>query len=197
MPDADETVIEYLGIIKDEIDNSLRIITDLLDFSRTKKPRINPVSVTALVEQSLGKCVVPGNIRTFTDIPDELPNVKADTFQMTKVLNNIITNAVQAMPEGGELHIKASLSREAESKDDSEGSGFVKIAISDMGTGISPENMEKLFIPLFTTKTKGIGLGLIVCKNLVEANGGSIDVESHPGEGTTFIIMIPSSGGTH
>jgi len=73
--------------------------------------------------------------------------------------------------------------------------GFVEISVVDTGEGISPENMEKLFQPLFTTKTKGIGLGLVVCKNLIEANGGRIDVESRSGIGTTFTIILPCEKG--
>ena len=189
MPGADDTVKEYLGIIRDEIDNSLRIITDLLDFSHTKGPQISPIDVNAMVDQSLDKCGIPGNIKTFTDIPDTLPFIEVDMFQGIQVLENIITNAVQAMPEGGELYIKVV--QVSGGRDQESGAGFVEISIEDTGTGISPENMEKLFQPLFTTKARGIGLGLVVCKKLVEAIGGGIRVESHPGKGTTFIILLP------
>ena len=74
---------------------------------------------------------------------------------------------------------------------------FVGISVIDSGAGIAPENMEKLFLPLFTTKAKGIGLGLVVCKNLVAANGGKIEVESAPGKGTTFTVILPIEGEKH
>jgi PAS domain S-box-containing protein len=203
MSDADETVKEYLDMIKQEIDNSERIIIDLLDFARTRTPQVASVTPGALVNKSLGKCHIPENISIKTDISDALPRVSVDPFQMNQVLQNLIANAVQAMPEGGVLSISAR--RESGVRSQESGSGsklntqhskldgdFVGISISDTGKGISPENMEKLFQPLFTTKTKGIGLGLVVCKNLVEANGGRIEVESKLGEGTTFKVLLPS-----
>jgi len=220
MPDADDIVKEYLDIIKHEIDNSQQIITDLLDFARTKKPQASPVAINELIIKVLGKCIIPGNIDVQTDIPDALPEVNIDPFQMGQVLRNLITNAVQAMPKGGVLRISARpvsgskfevSSGEPEIGDHpqrgeriQEGAvsepetlnfklqtGFIEISITDTGSGISPENMEKLFQPLFTTKTKGIGLGLTICKNIVEANGGRIEVESRLDSGTTFTITLP------
>jgi len=182
MTDADDMVKEYLDIIKQEIDNSQRIIADLLDFARTKTPQIVPVTINTLVTKVLGKCTIPENIDMQTDIPDALPEVNVDPFQMCQVLQNLIINAIQAMPEGGSLHINAHQGQDP---------GFIEIMVSDTGEGISPENMEKLFQPLFTTKTKGIGLGLVVCKNLVEANRGRIGVTSELGEGTTFRVVLP------
>ena len=89
------------------------------------------------------------------------------------------------MPNGGSLQLAARLVSGNE----------MEISVTDTGEGISPENRKKLFQPLFTTKAKGIGLGLVVCKNLVEANGGRIEVESEPGKGTTFAVLLPVEGG--
>ena len=199
MTDADDIVKEYLDIIQHEIDNSERIITDLLDFARTKTPQMTPITVSALVTQSFGKCILPENIDVQTDIPDTLPRLNVDPFQMGQVLQNLITNAVQAMPNGGALQISArlvsSFKFQVSEKENLEPDGdFVEISVSDTGEGIPSENMEKLFQPLFTTKTKGIGLGLVVCKNLVEANGGRIEVESMIGEGTIFLVILPVWG---
>ena len=194
LPDADSNVREYLNIIRQEIDNSLQIITDLLDFSRTKPARMILVPIDAWVDQSFGRCTLPENITVKTDIQDGLPLVNMDLFQMTQVLQNLITNAVQAMPDGGRLEIVAGLDRRWDTRAAASGrhaQEVVKIRVKDTGTGISPEHMAKLFQPLFTTKAKGIGLGLVVCKNLVEANGGAISVESRDGRGTTFTIVIP------
>jgi signal transduction histidine kinase len=198
LPDADDVVKEYLGIISQEINNSQRIISDLLDFARTKTPQIVPVAVNTLVIQALGKCAIPENIAVQTDIPDILPQVNADPFQIGQVLQNLITNAVQAMPGGGALRIGAHLAQGPEReklepstlKLETDGD-FIEITVTDTGEGISPENMEKLFSPLFTTKTKGIGLGLVVCKNLTEANGGAIVAVSKSGEGATFTFTLP------
>ena len=192
LPDADDMVMEYLDIIQREIDNSLKIITDLLDFARTKHPRVDPVRVSQLIEQSIGQCAIPENINVKVIIPDMLEPLNVDPSQIIQVLQNLITNAVQAMPEGGLVSI---LVRKAWEKQDKcqlpLAASYAEIDVKDTGSGISPENMEKLFQPLFTTKTKGIGLGLVVCKNLVEANRGTISVDSHFGKGTTFTIRLP------
>jgi K+-sensing histidine kinase KdpD len=107
LPESDNTVREYLNMIKSEIDNSERIISDLLDFSRTKTPQVRPMTVNDLINQGLGKCTVPENVKIETNIPDSLPILKVDPFQMAQVFQNLITNAYQAMPEGGELRISA------------------------------------------------------------------------------------------
>jgi signal transduction histidine kinase len=186
LPDADETTKEYLGIIKKEIDNCLRIITDLLDFARTRPPKRTLAAVPTLVSQSLGQCAVPENIAVALHLTDILPKVNVDPLQMEQVLQNIITNAIQAMPAGGTLTIIGAENPEA---------GLVRLSISDTGAGISPEHRKKLFQPLFTTKARGIGLGLVVCKNLVAANGGTIEVESAVGEGTTFAVVLTAEKG--
>jgi len=198
LSDADQTTKEYLEIIKQEIDNSLRIISDLLDFARTKPPQRQSLAAKELVRQSLKRCSIPENVIVTVDIPEALPSLNVDPPQMGQVLTNFITNAVQAMPEGGALRIAARFAGAgiAPAKPGClEGAPpqfFVEISVTDTGTGISPENREKLFQPLFTTKTKGIGLGLVVCKNLVAANGGRIEVESEPGHETTFTVCLPA-----
>ncbi|MGA7828558.1 MAG: ATP-binding protein, partial [Geobacteraceae bacterium] len=102
------------------------------------------------------------------------------------VLQNLITNGIQAMPAGGTLTIRG----------EQDSAGTVRLEFIDTGQGISPENMKKLFQPLFTTKAKGIGLGLVVCRNLTEANSGRIEVSSKPGQGSTFAVVLPTERGT-
>jgi signal transduction histidine kinase len=209
MPDADNVVKEYLDIIKEEIDNSESIISDLLDSARNRTPQKLPAMAGELISRSLGRCAIPEKVHVETDIPDDLPAVNVDPFQMGQVLQNLITNAVQAMHAGGALTIatqrvsslKFKVAEEEEpssfkleNRNSKLNPDFIEIIISDTGAGISPENMEKLYQPLFTTKARGIGLGLVVCKNLVEANGGRIEVESELGKGTTFTIILPSMG---
>jgi signal transduction histidine kinase len=192
--DADETTKEYLGIIQHEIDNSIRIITDLLDFARTKPPQRQSVTAQELVRQSLERCGIPDDVVVTVDIPEALPRLNVDPPQMGQVLMNLITNGGQAMPNGGALHVAARLvvdTRKAEQLPLQDSAHFVAISVADTGEGITPANKKKLFQPLFTTKAKGIGLGLVVCKNLVEANGGHIGVESEMGKGTTFTVTLP------
>ncbi|MBI5075920.1 MAG: PAS domain-containing protein [Nitrospirae bacterium] len=206
LPQADETVREYLNMIKNEIDNAERIITDLLDFSRTKTPQIRSITVYELLSTSMGRCTVPENVKIETDIPDRLPLLKVDPFQITQVFQNLITNACQAMPKGGILRISAkNVVRDLGTGISEKGQTpnalttapertFIEITAADTGEGISPENMNRIFQPLFTTKAKGIGLGLIVSKRLTEVNGGTIGVDSRPGKGTTFTVMLPAEG---
>ena len=201
VPEADEIVREYLGIIGNEIDNSQRIISDLLDFTLNKTPNMKLISVHELVRQSLGRCVIPESVQMRADLPETLPRVNVDPLQMEKVFKHLAINAVQAMPEGGALRISARKVRGMRSEErgtelilEPQASflepDLVEISIEDTGVGIAPENMNKLFQPLFTTKSRGIGLGLAFTKNLTEANGGRIEVESRLGAGTTFTVIL-------
>ncbi len=197
LTDADDTVKEYLDIIKKEIDTSLRIITDLLDFARTRALQIEAVTVRRLIDESLGKYTIPENVALQTEIPDNFPLLNLDPLQMGQVLQNLIMNAIQAMPDGGTLRVSARFAgatagghAQGGDQRNSMFQDFIEISVTDTGEGISPKNMKNLFQPLFTTKAKGIGLGLVVCKNLVEANGGRIEVKSEPGAGTTFTLRL-------
>jgi PAS domain S-box-containing protein len=206
---ADEIVKEYLDIISQEIENSGRIISDILDFSRTRPPKMIPTEPYQLVTASLEKCTVPENISITVDIPESLPLLSVDPLQMGQVVQNLIINAFQAMPQGGSVQISALPLQHTRlglrgSEENSIVKGavcaepcadFVEISVADTGEGISPENMKKLFQPLFTTKARGIGLGLTICRNFTEANGGHITAESRPGEGTEFRLVLPVAGG--
>jgi signal transduction histidine kinase len=178
--DADESVKESLEMISEEVCNSAKIISDLLDFSRTRMPDREEVVVSELVAQVLEKRPPPGNVEVITEIAPDLPPVFVDPRQMGQVLGNLVTNVYQAMKEGGNLTFRARAER-----------GQVSLSVADTGCGIPPENMTRLFEPLFTTKTRGIGLGLAVSKSLVEANEGSIEVESEEGRGSTFTVKLP------
>ena len=181
LPDADETTKEYLKLIETEVRASDRIISDLLNFAQSQKAEREEVVVSDLIEQSLENISPPDNIQIRKELADDLPLLYIDPLQIKLVLVNLATNAYQAMPKGGELNIEAL-----------EENGGVTISVRDTGCGISKENLKKLFEPLFTTKTRGIGLGLAVSKTLVEANHGSIEVESDEGKGTTFRVIFPS-----
>ncbi len=180
--DADDTTREYLGIIKDEIADAERIVSDLLDAVRTKPPRPERVLVAALIGKALDKCNVPPSVTVRLDIPETLPAIRVDPAQMHQVLWNLITNGVEAMPDGGALEIGAAEDRVTKT---------VTVSIRDSGSGIKPEHQARLFQPMFTTKARRIGLGLVVVKNLTQANGGSVEVESEPGRGSTFSVSLP------
>jgi len=180
LPDADETTKEYLEIISSEVRNSEMIVSDLLDLSRIRPAEREETGVSELVDKTLEKQPPPEKVKVNTEIPSELPPVFVDPRQIGQVLDNLITNAYQAMPDGGKLIISAQAEKEK-----------VSFSITDTGCGISNENMKKIFEPLFTTRARGIGLGLAVSKNLVEVNGGSIEVESEEGKGSTFTVILP------
>ncbi len=186
LPGADTKVKEYLDVIKSEVDASGRIVSDLLDLSRSREPNTTQLEPKQLIQESLGKCLVPENITVRTELAETLHQVAVDKLQMGQVFQNLIVNAVQAMPDGGTLHIRAEENREDRG---------VKITVSDTGAGISPENLPKLFQPLFTTKARGVGLGLTVSKRNTEANGGTLTVESRVGLGTTFTVLLPAKEG--
>lgn len=181
LSDEAEKVREYLALIASEVKASEKIIDDLLGFSLKKSPARQKVSVPELIAGVLKKQALPEHVAVEVDIHDDMPALFVDGRQIEQVLCNLVANACQAMPEGGELTIQ---SRTHEKK--------VLLIIRDSGLGISQEHMQRLFEPLFTTKARGMGLGLTVSKTLVEANGGSIAVESEEGKGSTFTLTLPT-----
>jgi PAS domain S-box-containing protein len=192
-PDADEKIKKYHLIIEQEVNTAGRIINDLLDFGRIVSPDRQPVSVPELLQRVLTRFPLPTSVQVQLRIPARLPKVFADPLHLEQVLGNLTTNAGQAMKEGGTLTISVRSSRPPASFALPPGLCLM-IAIKDTGTGISPENMKRLFEPLFTNKLRGIGLGLAVSKKLAEANGGTIAVRSEPGKGSTFSLYLPVKG---
>ncbi|MEW5869844.1 MAG: ATP-binding protein, partial [Chloroflexota bacterium] len=180
-PDADDKVKEYLGIIEAQVHTADKIIHDLLNFGRSNSVILEPVQVSQLVKDALLRFPTPGNVRVVNNLPDNLPELKIDRQQIIQVVGNLLVNAYQAMPSGGEIILSA---QQAEM-------GWLSISVRDHGVGILPENMAKLFEPLFTTKARGMGLGLAVSQKLTEANGGKITAFSEPGAGSTFVITLP------
>lgn len=185
LSDADETTREYLSIINDEIAGSERIVSDLLDSVRTKPSHPENLYVLELIENTLRKFTVPSAIAVKLDIPTNLPALRVDAMQINQVFRNLFSNALEAMPEGGTLEIRANENRQ---------DGTVTIKVMDSGVGMTPEQIVRLFQPLFTTKARGIGLGLVVVKNLTLANGGMVAVQSEHGKGTAFSVTLPSAG---
>lgn len=187
-PEADEKVREYLGIIEAEARNADKIITDLLDFSRVKSVEREPVSAQDLLARALERFPAPRGVRVNRDLPEGLPLAYVDARQIIQVLGNLTVNACQAMRGKGKLDLIARSKVR-------EGQAYLAIAVRDNGPGIPPENIDKLFEPLFTTKPKGIGLGLAVSQKLAEANQGWIEVASQVGKGATFTLYLPAYEG--
>ena len=179
-PEASDKIKEHHFMIEQEVHNADKIISDLLDYARVISSDRKPVSASKLVRQTMKRFSVPPTVKLNLELPDDIPDIYADPRQAEQVLSNLVTNACQAMNQEGRLTISARLEKK-----------MVRIAVKDTGTGISPENMKKLFEPLFTTKAKGIGLGLAVSQKMAEANGGRIEVESEMGKGSTFTLYLP------
>ena len=174
----DERAREMLEIIEESVQHSNRIVSDLLEYSR--EPRLKQVGtdLNLLVKQAVASVNVPENVLVKFKVSDL--RITADFDMMRRVFVNIITNAVDAMPNGGELAIE---SREA--------NGSLELSFTDTGTGFSNEAMAKLWKPLNSTKAKGSGLGLAICKRIVEAHKGSISVKKALPKGTTLTITLP------
>jgi len=190
LQDADEKVKKHLGIIEKEIARSNKIISDLMNFARDKKLALQKTQINAIVQDALSRTPVPDTVAVIVKLGGDLPPLMADPSQIEQVFINVIANAAQAMTSSNSIETrdggKLEISTRAED-------GFVVAEFKDNGCGISEENLDRLFEPLFTTKTKGIGLGLAVSKRVVEAHEGRIEVESEVGRGTVFVIKLPAS----
>jgi len=171
--------LESINIIEEQTDYISKIVSDLQDYARPLKPEYSEINLSGLIVSVFQTISIPDKIVLKIDVKD-FPKIKTDPTLIRRALTNLINNAIQAMPNGGNLKIIAT---KTENK--------AVIAISDTGKGIPEEIKPKLFTPLVTTKAKGQGLGLSVVKRLVEALNGSITFESQEGKGTTFTIQLP------
>jgi signal transduction histidine kinase len=174
-------VKETLEILEREVATSERIISSILDFARPKPPSQRKVDVNDVVQEALSRTTVPQNVEVVSQPDKGLASILADPQQLGQAFANIILNAIQAMPQGGRLVVKSEVPSP----------GWVAVSFADTGAGIPEEDLGRLFEPLFTTKAKGIGLGLAVTKTLVEGHGGTIEVQSEVGKGSTFTVRLP------
>ncbi len=165
-----------------------------LTFSKGGSPLKTSVSITDLIKDSVNFMLRGSNVKCEFSLPDDLWPVEIDQAQMSQVINNLIINADQAMPGGGNIEISATnvMIRPGELIPLKKGK-YVKVSIKDHGKGISKRNLTKIFDPYFTTKKRGNGLGLSVAYSIVKKHEGYIAVMSEPGKGTTFCIYIPAS----
>jgi two-component system, NtrC family, sensor histidine kinase HydH len=149
-----------------------------------KPPQRQPVTLSAVVERQIERVGALGQVEVRRDIPEHLPPALADEVQVGQVVLNLLTNAVQSIgDDAGTIDIRARANE----------SGQLHLEVLDSGKGISPENLDRIFEPLFTTKARGMGLGLAVSRALAIANGGDITVESREGEGAKFTLTLPAT----
>lgn len=170
---------EMLETIEKAIAHSNKIINDLLEYSREIRLELSETEPKSLLSEALSLIAIPKNIQV-RDLTEKEPQVKVDKEKIRRVFVNIAKNAFEAMPDGGELTVKSL--KEGEN---------VVFVFSDTGTGMSKDVLNKIWVPLFTTKAKGMGFGLPICKRIVEAHGGRISVESAAGKGSTFTVTVP------
>jgi signal transduction histidine kinase len=178
-------VHEYLGIISQQITLSEKIVSDLLDFARQKPPQRSPTSLVEVSNLQLTRLGTTDGVEIKSTINGQLPPVLVDEVQLGQIILNLLTNAVQAVGKKGQVVIKAR------------GQGDqVHYEVSDTGPGVAPENLEKVFEPLFTTKARGIGLGLAVSRTLARANGGDLTVSNASTQGAVFRLTLPIAVGS-
>jgi len=179
-----------LSKVMGEITRLEALMKDFLNFTKPQKPLFESINLNQVLNTTLtfylkSHAIAPGGqekIRIVKDFSDVAP-VLADVSQLQQVFLNLFLNAIDAMPEGGVLEVKSL---------QEEGTGMVRIEVSDTGKGIREELLGKIFEPFFTTKAKGTGLGLAISRQLIEQHDGTIEVSNRPGGGTMFTIRIPA-----
>jgi len=171
---------EMVSTIEGAIAHSDKIITDLLKYAEEMKLDISETEPRYILSEVLSHVKVPNNVRIL-DKTRETQRIKCDQEKMKVAFAKLVENAFDAMPNGGMLKVESTKVKEG-----------VAISFSDTGVGMPSEVMTKLWSPLFTTKAKGMGLGLTICKRIVEAHGGTISAESSVGKGSTFTVTIPT-----
>jgi signal transduction histidine kinase len=176
-----EKKLKMVNLIGSDVLYCEKIVNDLLGYSGNIKIIPTETDIKSVVSMSLSHVQIPENVKV-EDLTKNAPKINLDVEKMSRVFDNLIKNAVDAMPEGGQLKIQSVSSHNS-----------LRLTFADTGKGIEKEHLSKLFTPLFTTKAKGMGFGLAICQRIVEAHKGTISVESTLNQGTTFTIELPVS----
>ncbi len=184
LKDADPEVDSYLHLIDNEVLTASRIISNLLSFAHISTAQQERVPIARLVQHALQRHPPPAKVTIEIDLDEELPPVVVDSQQIDQILGNLLKNAYEAIDKQGTVRVTALPGPE---------SGQVTIAVQDSGRGIAAEELDKIFEPLYSTKSSGIGLGLAICQGLAEANQGKLAVESEIGKGAIFRLSLPAA----
>ena len=177
---SDEKIAEHLDRIDRQVSLIDNVVTALSDVARLPEANLKPVDIASVLRAAVHSIQLPAGIVVEYDFAADLPPVMVDDSQIVIAIKNLIRNARDAMPEGGTLTIRARPEEE----------NLVSVSVGDTGIGIEPEQMNKIMEPLFTTKARGIGLGLAITVSIIEKNRGSLAVESRPGEGSCFTVLL-------
>jgi two-component system NtrC family sensor kinase len=177
--------VDYLKSIEEGLSHANQILSDVLKFSYPKKLIFSEVDINYLINDllsfpSLQEQFKNNNIKIIKNLGSDLPKINVDGLQIREVFLNLIVNAVQAMPRGGKITVLTENDQ-----------GLLRVKVADTGSGMSRETLNSLFTPFFTTKSRGLGLGLCISKAIVEEHGGHIQVHSELEHGSTFIVSLP------
>jgi two-component system, cell cycle sensor histidine kinase and response regulator CckA len=191
---GDDPKQDALKIIEQEVERMAKLVGNLLQFSRRNHAQISTIDVYQEIENTLDFIehhLRSHQVNVVREFADSLPSLHADNQQLRQVFLNLLTNASDAMPQGGTLTLRVTAGRTAH------GASAIVIEFADTGTGIKPEDLLKVWEPFFTTKDegKGTGLGLAICRRIVEEHKGTINIESEVGQGTTVRITLPATEG--
>jgi two-component system sensor histidine kinase HydH len=185
-PAEPEEYRRMVDLVRGEVRRLNTIVEEFLSLARPIQLRPEPVPVAALLDEIrelVGPQAGQAGIAIGRVIPASLPDVRADRNRIKQVLLNLVLNAIEATPSGGRLTLGAAAS-----------SAGLTLTVTDTGSGIPAEVLPRVFEPYVTTKTRGLGLGLAIARQIVEAHGGRIEVESQAGSGTSFRITLPWNG---
>jgi signal transduction histidine kinase len=188
LPPPVQGALEHVSVIESEIRRLDEVVQGFLKFTRPEDLRLQPVKVHALVDEILPIIETEAskhNVKVTVEVPPSVPAVNGDAAMLRQAFLNLAINACQAMPNGGSLRLKAGPSSRAR----------VEVMVQDTGVGIAPEHLSKIFNLYFTTKEKGTGIGLSMVYRIIQMHDGDVEVQSTPGRGTTFRVLLPRASG--
>jgi signal transduction histidine kinase len=191
-----EKLERHLGVAMAETRRISAILRRMHDFYRRSREELEPTDVHTLLRSVLAlsaKQLQHSNVTVECDWVDDLPIIRGNADHLRQVFLNLLINAIDAMPQGGTLHIRTTFEKGIEGSGFSEEGRFLRIAFSDTGVGIPPDVQNRLFEPFFTTKKEGTGLGLSISYGIIESHNGQMMVASQEGKGTTFTILLPAA----
>jgi signal transduction histidine kinase len=173
---------DYLRLLRTQIKLSERIVSDLLDSARNPSADRRLVDVRSFIAEQVERVSMPSNVKLEVSVDESLPPMQVDPDQVGQIIVNLLTNGAQSIGQNpGTLSLRAR-----------NGDGRIHIDVRDTGPGVPAELAEKIFEPLFTTKARGIGLGLSVSRSLASANGGALSVTNHAEGGAVFTLDVPA-----
>jgi two-component system, NtrC family, sensor kinase len=177
-----EKAAEHMRRIEHNVDVANAVITSLSNFARVPVPKIRPFAVESLIRDTLEINPLGDGVDVTIDCAPALPDALGDSDQLRIALGNLVRNAKDAMPDGGGIVIAGRAN-----------DGYVDLSVTDSGTGIPPEILSRVMEPLYSTKARGLGLGLAISRAIVEKNQGLLRVSSELGRGSVFTIRLTAA----